>query len=189
MDRFIEGEVRGQKSLLPSSLEDFVEVDNRIRVVDAFIDEMDHGAIGFTGITPVATGRPSYPPSTLLKLYLYGYLSRVGVKPFVPKPRTSHARAEGRFDKEDSVYLPDNARTAVSLHERPRRTTRAHPLSNKCGSCAVEARCTMGKERCVQRWEHEHFVDATRDRLEALPRPTLTRPHKPNLPNGLGIRK
>jgi transposase len=63
--------------LLPASLEDYVEEDNPVRVVDAFIDELDLGAIGFTGVTPAATGRPSYHPSTLLKLYLYGYLNRV----------------------------------------------------------------------------------------------------------------
>lgn len=77
MGRFIEGGERGQLSLLPASLEDYVEQYNPVRVVDAFIDELDLGAIGFTGVTPAATGRPSYHPSTLLKLYLYGYLNRV----------------------------------------------------------------------------------------------------------------
>lgn len=77
MGRFIEGGERDQLSLLPASLEDYVERDNPVRVVDAFIDELDLGAIGFTGVTPTATGRPSYHPSTLLKLYLHGYLNRV----------------------------------------------------------------------------------------------------------------
>ncbi len=48
-----------------------------MRVVDAFIDELDLGALGFAGIEPAATGRPSYHPATLLKIYLYGYLNRV----------------------------------------------------------------------------------------------------------------
>ncbi len=77
MGRFIEGGERDQLSLLPASLEDYVEQDNPVRVVDVFIDELDLGAIGFTRVTPAATGRPSYHPSTLLKLYLYGYLNRV----------------------------------------------------------------------------------------------------------------
>ena len=47
MGRFIEGEERGQLSLLPASLDDYVEEDNPVRVVDAFIDELDLGAIGF----------------------------------------------------------------------------------------------------------------------------------------------
>jgi len=62
---------------LSASLEDYVEQDNPLRVVDAFIAELDLGAIGFTGIMPAVTGRPAYHPSTLLKLYLYGYPNRV----------------------------------------------------------------------------------------------------------------
>lgn len=77
MGRFIEGGDRDQLALFPASLEDYVEQDNPVRVVDAFVDELDLSAIGFTGILPATTGRPSYHPSTLLKLYLYGYLNRV----------------------------------------------------------------------------------------------------------------
>ena len=77
MRRFIEGDERGQLSLLPSSLEDYIEEDNPVRVIDVFIDELDLGALGFAGVVPAATGRPGYHPSTLLKLYLYGYLNRV----------------------------------------------------------------------------------------------------------------
>jgi transposase len=46
-------------------------------VVEVFIDELDLAALGFSGMTPAATGRPAYHPSTLLKIYLYGYLNRV----------------------------------------------------------------------------------------------------------------
>lgn len=413
MGRFIEGGERDQLSLLPASLEDYVEQDNPVRVVDAFIDELDLGAIGFTGVTPAATGRPSYHPSTLLKLYLYGYLNRVqssrrlehearrnvevmwltgrltpdfktiadfrknngaaiqtvcarfvglcvdigmfknavaaidgakfkavnsrdrnftrgklkrrmeqitesigrylealdvadlqegpgaeekvarltdkiaamrarlaelkeieqrvreapdqqisltdpdsramatnmrgagvvgynvqaavdtehhlivahevtnvvvdrtllapmaakakdvlrcetldaladrgyysgeqllacetiGVKPFVPKPRTSNARAAGRFDKEDFDYLPDkDAYRCPAGKMLPFRFMSVHDeqnvriyFTNECGGCPLKSRCTTGKERRVRRWEHEHVVDATRDRLEALP--------------------
>jgi transposase len=76
MGRFIEGEDRGQLSLLPTSLEEYVEMDNPVRVVDAFIEELDLGTLGFV-VCPAVTGRPGYHPSTLLKLYLYGYLNRV----------------------------------------------------------------------------------------------------------------
>jgi transposase len=77
MGRFIEGEDRGQLALLPTSLEEYVGGDNPVRVVDAFIDVLDLEALGFAGVIPAATGRPAYHPSTLLKLYLYGYLNRV----------------------------------------------------------------------------------------------------------------
>ena len=77
MKRFIEGEDRGQVSLLPASLDDYVCEDNPVRVIDAFVDHLDLAELGFSGVIPEATGRPSYHPSTLLKLYVYGYLNAV----------------------------------------------------------------------------------------------------------------
>jgi transposase len=77
MGRFVEGEDRRQSLLLPEWLDDYVTEDNPVRVVEAFIDELDLGALGFDGVRPAATGRPAYHPSTMLKIYLYGYLNRV----------------------------------------------------------------------------------------------------------------
>ena len=58
-------------------LDDWIDEDNPVRVIDVFIDELDLGELGFGGVDPKATGRPSYHPSALLKLYIYGYLNRV----------------------------------------------------------------------------------------------------------------
>lgn len=77
MGRFVEGEYRRQDFLLPASLDDYVSEDNPVRVVEAFINELDLAALGFEGMEPATTGRPAYHPSTLLKIYLYGYLNRV----------------------------------------------------------------------------------------------------------------
>src|ERR1700729_2535307 len=77
MKRFVEGEDRRQSFLLPELLDDYVTEDNPVRVVEAFIDELELGALGFEGVQPASTGRPAYHPSTLLKIYLYGYLNRV----------------------------------------------------------------------------------------------------------------
>src|SRR4051795_5611768 len=77
MHRFIEGEDRMQQALLPHCLEDYVDEENPVRVIEVFIDELDLAAVGFSGMTPAATGRPAYRPSTLLKIYLYGYLNRI----------------------------------------------------------------------------------------------------------------
>src|ERR1700746_3280292 len=77
MHRFIDDEDRLQQTLLPNSLEDYVGEENPVRVVEVFIDELDLAALGFSGMTPAATGRPAYHPSTMLKIYLYGYLNRV----------------------------------------------------------------------------------------------------------------
>ena len=72
MARFIEGADRRQAALLPESLDDYVDVDNPVRVVDAFVDALDLTELGFDGVAPEATGRPGYHPATLLKIYMYG---------------------------------------------------------------------------------------------------------------------
>src|SRR5215207_8500681 len=77
MKRFVEGTDRGQNTLFPGCLEDWIGEDNAVRVIDVFADELDLAELGFGGIDPAATGRPSYHPSVLLKLYIYGYLNRV----------------------------------------------------------------------------------------------------------------
>ena len=77
MSRFVEGQDRQQVTLLPECLDDFIAEDNMVRIVDVFIEELDLAALGFDGAKPAVTGRPSYHPSVLLKLYLYGYLNRI----------------------------------------------------------------------------------------------------------------
>jgi transposase len=77
MKRFVEGTDRGQSTLFPECLEDWIGEDNPVRVIDVFVEELDLGGLGFGGVDPEATGRPSYHPSVLLKLYIYGYLHRV----------------------------------------------------------------------------------------------------------------
>src|SRR5471030_1670170 len=58
-------------------MEDWIVQDNPVRVIDVFVDELDLAELGFSGVDPEMTGRPSYHPSALLKLYIYGYLNRV----------------------------------------------------------------------------------------------------------------
>jgi transposase len=77
MRRFVEGTDRGQSTLFPECLEDWIGEDNPVRVIDVFVEELDLAGVGFSGVDPEATGRPSYHPSVLLKLYIYGYLNRV----------------------------------------------------------------------------------------------------------------
>src|SRR5881628_2612380 len=77
MKRFIEGENRSQATLLPEYLDDYIAEDNPVRAVDAFVEELDLKVLGFEGADPAATGRPSYHPAVLLKLYIYGYLNRI----------------------------------------------------------------------------------------------------------------
>jgi len=77
MRRYIEGVDRNQSILFPDRLEDRIGKDNRIRLIDVFVDELDLGGLGFERVELRETGRPGYHPSVLLKLYIYGYLNRV----------------------------------------------------------------------------------------------------------------
>ncbi|MDH3693910.1 MAG: IS1182 family transposase [Gammaproteobacteria bacterium] len=76
MSGFIEGENRNQATLFPERLDDYIGEDSAVRVIDVFIDESDLSGLGFK-VQANDTGRPAYHPSTLLKLYVYGYLNRV----------------------------------------------------------------------------------------------------------------
>jgi len=77
LKRFIQGQDRSQTTLFPESLEDYIDDDNSVRVIDAYVDALDLFEMGFVRVRPKATGRPSYHPSILLKLYIYGYLYRI----------------------------------------------------------------------------------------------------------------
>ncbi|MDZ4356728.1 MAG: transposase, partial [Variovorax sp.] len=77
MKRFIQGESREQVTLLPECLDDYIGQDNPVRIVDAFVEELDLLSLGFGGADPAPTGRPAYHPGVLLKLYIYGYLNRI----------------------------------------------------------------------------------------------------------------
>jgi transposase len=77
MRRFVEGIDRGQATLFPECLEDWIDTDNPVRVIDTFVEKLDLSGLDFDGVVPEATGRPSYHPAVLLKLYICGYLNRV----------------------------------------------------------------------------------------------------------------
>jgi len=77
MAGFVEGVDRGQSTLFPALLDDYVTEDNPVRAVDVFVDGLDLDKLGFVGVQPLETGRPGYHPGMMLKLYIYGYLNRV----------------------------------------------------------------------------------------------------------------
>jgi transposase len=77
MKRYVEGLDRAQTFLLPECLDDYVDADNPVRVVEAFVDMLDLIDLGFGRAVPAETGRPAYHPAMLLKLYVYGYLNRI----------------------------------------------------------------------------------------------------------------
>lgn len=74
---YVSGQSREQGALFPVVLDDLVPEDHLVRVIDAFIAGLDLRELGFAKAQPAATGRPSYDPGDLLKLYVYGYLNQV----------------------------------------------------------------------------------------------------------------
>jgi transposase len=77
MTQHKRGKARTQLSLLPASIEDYVQSYALVRVIDAYVDTLDMAGLGFAKSRPAATGRPSYAPQALLGLYLYGYWNGV----------------------------------------------------------------------------------------------------------------
>ena len=106
MKRFVEGADRGQSTLLPECLDDWVDESNCVRVIDAFVDALDLADLGFEGVEPAATGRPAYHPSVLLKLYIYGYLNRIQSSRRLEREAGRNLEVMwllGRLDPDDKV--------------------------------------------------------------------------------------
>jgi transposase len=82
MSGFIQGEDRRQATLFPERLDDYIAKDSAVRVIDVFLDDLDLSGLGFKTHAN-KTGRPAYHASTLLKIYVYGYLNRVQCSPVV----------------------------------------------------------------------------------------------------------
>jgi Transposase DDE domain len=95
----------------------------------------------------------------------------------LPKPMTSNAKAEGRFGKQDFVYLPDEDVYRCPAGERLKyyctNEENGQKLrrywTNACRTCALKSSCTTGKERRITRWEHEHVLEAVQRRLDKNP--------------------
>lgn len=76
-NQHMRGTPRTQTSLLPPSIEDYVQAGAAVRLIDEFVGELDMVGLGFEKSVPAYTGRPAYAPDDLLRLYLYGYWQRV----------------------------------------------------------------------------------------------------------------
>ena len=132
MKRFVEGVDRGQSTLFPECLDDWIGEENAVRVIDVFVDELDLGELGFSGVDPEATGRPSYHPAVLLKLYIYGYLTRV----------QSSRRLEREAGRNVEVMWLTAAWCPI---------TRRLPISART-TAAPSARSARASSSCAARW-------------------------------------
>jgi len=101
----------------------------------------------------------------------------IGVTAFVPRPLTSGAKAQGRFGKQDFIYVEQEDIYRCPAGERliyrytsveADMTLHSYWTSN-CQACALHDQCTTGKERRIKRWEHEAVVEAMGRRLDRRP--------------------
>jgi len=74
---YVKGQNRMQITMLPDCIDDLIGHYNPVRIIDAFVDGMDMEEAGFQRSTPNETGRPSYDPRDILKLYVYGYFNKI----------------------------------------------------------------------------------------------------------------
>ncbi len=103
---------------------------------------------------------------------------QAGITVTLPKPMTSGAKSDGRFGKQDFVYVPDE-RTSIVCPAGERLKYRFTNVengltlrrywTNACRTCALKNRCTTGVQRRITRWEHEHVLEAVQRRLDANP--------------------
>ena len=74
---YITGEAREQVTMFPVTLDELIPEDHLCRVIEAFVNRLAMGDLGFVRSEPAETGRPGYDPRDLLKLYLYGYMNQL----------------------------------------------------------------------------------------------------------------
>ena len=100
-----------------------------------------------------------------------------GITVTLPKPMTSNSKAEGRFGKQDFRYVagedvyvcPAGQKLSYSCTTMDKRSVLRRYRTNACQSCAIKHACTIGKERVISRWEHEHVIEAVQRRLDEHP--------------------
>ena len=88
MSEHVTGNHRKQTVLFSDMLDDYIDKENPARFIDAFVESLKMANLGFKHSITCDTGRPSYDPSDLLKLYVYGYLNQVGSLPDLPSNQT-----------------------------------------------------------------------------------------------------
>jgi len=100
-----------------------------------------------------------------------------GITVTLPKPQTSGSKTEGRFGKQDFVYVaandvyrcPAGKQLTFRYQNVERGKTIRRYWTNVCKSCALKAECTTGPERRISRWEHEAVLEKVQSRLDHNP--------------------
>jgi transposase len=126
--RHLVGQDRCQTLLLPESLDDYVGPENPVRFIEAFVDGLDLAAAGFARVRPKETGRPGYAPADLLKLYIYGYLTRI---------RSSRRLEAETHRNVEVIWTSRRSLTSGVTTARP-----SAPCSASSCCCAVSWTCS-----------------------------------------------
>lgn len=100
-----------------------------------------------------------------------------GIATILPKPTTSNAKAEGRFDKADFIYIarddeyqcPAGQRAIYRFSEEDKGLLLRRYWSSACPRCPMKAQCTPSAYRKISRWEHETVLEAVQRRLDKQP--------------------
>ena len=112
---FIEGTERGQASLLPPCLDDYVAPDALVRIVDAFVASLDLTELGFGRSVAAPTGRPGYRPGDMLRLYIWGYLNQLRSSRHLERACTRDLEALWLLRR----LTPDYRTIAAFRHDNP----------------------------------------------------------------------
>jgi Transposase DDE domain len=132
--------------------------------------EKAKGSVGQDELTVVAD-RGYFKSEEILEC------TRCGIAPIVPKSLTSNNLAEGRFDKQDFIYIAEDDEYRCPAGERAikRCATLEHGLTlykywtSACPRCPIKAQCTTGDYRRITRWEHEVVLEDMQERLDRKP--------------------
>lgn len=95
----------------------------------------------------------------------------------VPKPMTSGAKADGRYNKTDFIYDTETDEYKCPAGQRliwryasVEKGLKLHTYwSSHCQSCELKAQCTPSTQRRVRRWEHESVLENMQHRLDQAP--------------------
>ena len=103
--------------------------------------------------------------------------AETGIDAILPKPMTSNAKAEGRFDRSDFIYIAkdDEYQSPAGQRAIQRFTREENGLqlrrywSSACPQCAMKDRCTPSAYRRISRWKHDAVLEAAQRCLDRMP--------------------
>ena len=114
---YIKGQNRGQITLFPDAIDDYIQDNSSVRIIDEYIEQLDIEKLGFKRAVPSTTGRPPYNPKDLLKLYIYGYLNRI---------RSSRRLEQETMRNIEVMWLLKNLPLTLKPLQTLEKTTKKH---------------------------------------------------------------